>query len=127
MASGIPDPVRQLIAQHIESVEQLEVLLHLRANADRTWTADEVAQNLHIQPDSAERRLDDLRARGFFAVEENRYRYSPAQPAMDALVGGLAQVYSTHRVSVISLIFSKPTDTIQTFADAFRFRPREED
>src|ERR687892_1896857 len=114
MASGIPGSVRQLIAQHIESVEQLEVLLHLRANADRAWTADEVAQALHIQPDSAGRRLDDLRARGFCAVEGDRYRYSPALPAVDGVVGDLARVYSTHRVSVISLIFSKPSDTIQT-------------
>jgi hypothetical protein len=126
MASGIPYPVRQLIAQHIESVEQLEVLLHLRANSDRGWTADEIAQTLHIQPDSAGRRLDDLCGRGFCAVEGDRYRYSPAVPAVDAVVGGLAQVYATHRVSVISLIFSKPTDTIQTFADAFRIR-RDED
>ena len=125
MASGIPEPVRHFIAQHVESVEQLEVLLHLRAHADRAWTADEVAQALHIDAASAARRLDDLCGRGVLAAAEEsprRYRYSPALPAVDAVVGSLAEAYATRRVSVISLIFAKPTDTIQTFADAFRIR-----
>lgn len=41
--SGVPAPVRRFIAGHIESVGQLEVLLLLRAAADKQWTTDEVA------------------------------------------------------------------------------------
>ena len=34
----IPEPVKRLIAEHITSVEQLEILLLFRRRADRTWT-----------------------------------------------------------------------------------------
>jgi hypothetical protein len=43
-------------------------------------------------------------------------------PALDAAVAQLAKDYAERRVSVITLIFSKPVDKLRTFADAFRLR-----
>ena len=60
--SGVPAPVRRFIAGHIESVGQLEVLLLLRAAADKQWTADEVARAVVTQPASAAGWLEQLRA-----------------------------------------------------------------
>ena len=34
----------------------------------------------------------------------------------------MATAYASHRVSIIGLIFSKPTSNLKTFADAFRIR-----
>lgn len=125
--AGIPDEVRAFIAEHIDSVEQVEVLLLLRRSGDREWTADAVSDELRTNPGSAAERLADLTARRLIAPaggapERPGYRYAPGTPALDQAVRGLDQAYAERRVSVINLIFSKPIDKIRTFADAFRLR-----
>jgi hypothetical protein len=68
--SGIPRHVEQFIAEHINSVEQLEVLLLLHDRSSEEWTAATVARELHIDPGSAGRRLADWHARGLLSVSE---------------------------------------------------------
>jgi hypothetical protein len=41
---------------------------------------------------------------------------------MDRAIAGLAQAYTDRRVSVITLIFSKPVDKLRSFTDAFKLR-----
>jgi predicted transcriptional regulator len=123
--AGIPEGVRRLIAEHIHSVEQLEVLLLLRRTEGRSWTVDEVSNELVTQRDSVAERLEDLARRGFLARSGDpspRYAYESGDEARDRDVDELADSYARRRVSVISLIFSKPSDTIRSFADAFRLR-----
>ena len=43
-------------------------------------------------------------------------------PELDQAVVRLAKDYAERRVTVITLIFSKPVDKLRTFADAFRLR-----
>lgn len=118
-----------MIAEHIHSVEQLEVLLLLRSQPEREWTAAEVSQELSSHPHSVETRMLDLRARGFVASREGEqefvFRYAPVS-GLDHVVEGLARAYAIRRTSVINLIFSKPIDSVRTLADAFRLRKPEE-
>lgn len=126
---GIPAEVERFIATHIESVEQLEVLLMLRAAPDKSWSAEEVARALVIQRESAGNRLADLHARGLLASSQegdDRYRYDPVKGGTDRLVDGLAEAYARRRVTVITLIFSKPSDAVTSFSDAFRIRRERE-
>lgn len=125
MAGGIPDDIRRLIAEHIHSVEQLEVLLLLKRHPAREWTAAQVSSELVTSPDSVEMRLVDLAGRGFVSANAERrqlYRYSPSSPGLDRQLAGLADCYQRRRVSVIGLIFAKPSESITSFADAFRVR-----
>jgi len=127
-SAGIPERVTRLIAEHIHSIEQLEVLLLARRGGQREWTAEDVARELTTVPDSAATRLEDLAARGFLVVDagpEPRYRYDPRDGERDRAVGELAEAYARRRVTVTSLIFSKPSENIRTFADAFRIRKEE--
>jgi hypothetical protein len=48
--------------------------------------------------------------------------YAPRSPELDASVAAVADAYAVRRVSVIGLIFSKPTSNLKSFADAFRIR-----
>jgi len=121
VADGIPDTIERLIAEHIHSVEQLEVLLLLRRSA-RAWTAEEVAAELLTHRDSVAERLEDLTGRGFASRDGERYAYAAGDAARDRAVDELAGYYARRRVTVIGLIFSKPSDTIRTFSDAFRLR-----
>jgi hypothetical protein len=123
--TGLPDDVKKFIADHINSVEQLEVLLLLHGQPQREWSAEAVSQELRIDPASAAERLVDLQARGLLAVSEASdplYRYQPQNSNLEYTVNDLAKSYQEYRVTVISLIFSKPIDKIRTFADAFKFR-----
>jgi predicted ArsR family transcriptional regulator len=121
----IPEDVRRFINEHITSIEQLEVLLLLKRSADREWSAAEVSRELAIHPESAAVRLTDLEGRGLLVAKPDSppaYRYQPTSSALARVVNNLAEVYKQHRVSVITLVFSKPIDNIRSFSDAFKFR-----
>lgn len=121
MADAISEELRSFIAKHIHSLEQLEVLLLLREHADQNWDAQTISKALALQPESVTLRLADLHARGFLersGGETPAYRYG--QPK--AIIDELAQAYRAQRVTVTTLIFSKPLDNVRSFAAAFKFR-----
>jgi hypothetical protein len=120
----VTDDAKGLIAQHIHSVEQLEVLLLLRAAPEKEWTAVEVARALVSQPESAEQRLADLAGRELIVHGDDRYRYDASRPS-DKAVNDLAEAWATRRTTVIGLVFSKPSDAVTSFSDAFRIRRRD--
>jgi hypothetical protein len=122
--TGVPAPVRGFIASHIVSVAQLEVLLLLRAAADKDWTVDEVARALVTQPEAAAGWLGDLTARGLAKRQGADYRYAPANRDLEDIVDALAESYANYRVAVISLIFARPSEGVTRLADAFRIRRR---
>lgn len=120
---GIPREVVAFIHDHLSSVAQLDVLLLLHGEPERQWTAADVAGALRIDVAWARSELEGLDNRGLLRVDaETAYRYSPATPQLSSAVDGLARSYSTHRVSVVTTIFSRPSDSIGSFADAFKLR-----
>ncbi|WP_338871231.1 hypothetical protein [Myxococcus stipitatus] len=120
--AGLPPRVQRFITTHIDSVEKLEVLLLLRAQPGREWTASSVSLELRIAEPSAAMRLADLAARNL-VVSDGRtppaYRYSPESSEDAQAVAELASVYAARRVSVITFIFSRPLDKVRGFAEAF--------
>jgi hypothetical protein len=119
----IPDEVRKLIAEHIVSVEQLEVLLLLRSRSGERWSPEGISEVIRTSASSAEQRLRDLEARGFLVREEGTgsYRYAPGGRWERALEL-LTQLYSERHYTVIELIFSKPIQNLRVYSDAFLFR-----
>lgn len=128
MSAAITEEVRSFLLQYVDSVEQLEVLLLVRSQPGRVWSADEVAAELRTDPRSVHLRIDDLRDGGLVAGEAGGgIRYAPRTPAMARAVEATDRAYQTHRVAIITLIFSRPTERIRSFADAFRLRKGEDD
>ncbi|MFO7178436.1 MAG: hypothetical protein DIU78_007040 [Pseudomonadota bacterium] len=129
--SELPREVQELIAQHITSVEQLEVLLLLREHADREWSASAVSEEIRTSERSAAARLADLRTRGFLTSREDAgvtlYRFDPLTDTLRRAVASLSQVYRERRYTIIDLIFSKPIDRLRVYADAFRIRKDDSD
>ena len=103
---------------------QLEVLLLLRAAADKDWTADEVARALVTQPEAAAGWLENLADNGLARDRDGSYRYAPSSNDVDRTVDLLAESYANYRVTVISLIFARPSERVTSLADAFRIRRR---
>jgi hypothetical protein len=128
MADKFSAEILQFIDQHIESLAQLEILLLLRKDVERQWDAEEIAKALYITPEMAGLLLADVGRRGFAKVvspSQARYSYQSPDANADRLMGELASIYQDRRVAVISLIYSKPINKVQTFADAFRLRKED--
>src|SRR5688500_11003788 len=125
MGQKIPNEAQDLIARHIHSVAQLELLLYLRTLGDVPVTAQDVGREQKIGPDMASDLLTDLAGRGFLEEIEEGFVYRP-KSALARPVDVLAGAYGTYRVTIINLIFSKPSEGVQSFADAFRVRRDDE-
>jgi hypothetical protein len=86
-----------------------------------------------------EDQFSHLCSRGLLTCEPGppaSYRFRPSTPELNAAVADLAKAYADRRVTVISLIYSKPsektvlaypakppaTDPLKSFSEAFRLR-----
>jgi hypothetical protein len=128
--SEFPEDIRRLLLESITSVDQLEVLLLLRAHPEREWDPEQVSRELYTRPAAAAMRLADLHALRLVDLADrgkNLYRYRPGTPEQAGVVDRLAEVYKERRVAVITLIYSKPLSQVQSFADAFRLRKEKEE
>ena len=121
--ADLPSHIKAFIAEHIRTVVELESLLLLQRDPHQHWCAEELGRELRIDEQFALQEIADLIQRGLARCEEpGGCRYAPRTPELDQAVQELARMYNERRVSVIQAIYSKPTDPIQSFADAFRFR-----
>lgn len=126
-ADSLPEALQRFLAERIDSVEQLEILLLLAQDPAQEWAAPDVARALYTHPDSAGRRLAVLQLQGLLArTDGGAYRYAAAGTDTGALVSQLAVAYRERRVSVISLIASRPMDNVRAFSDAFRLKREDE-
>lgn len=120
--AGISPDVEQFIQANIDSVELLEVLLHLHKNNLRDLTATAIATALYSNPDSISMRLRRLHASGLVDVVEDvepLYHYRPDTPEKDAVVRKLAKLYQERSVAIISAILSRQASNVQAFSNAF--------
>ena len=122
--ADLPRNVRRFIADHINSVEQLEVLLLLRRTPDRSLTPVEIAKSISTTPASIEVRLRDLVRSELVAAEGEGFRFADDARRREALAE-LADCYAKLRVRVITEIFSQPSEAVRSFSDAFRLRDDE--
>lgn len=126
MARGVPKETQAFIRAHIRSIRQLEALLWLREQREGV-TATALAREERIDQDMADDLMRAAERDGFVTGpdEEGAYRYQP-KGELAAQVDKLAEVYGTYRVSVINLVFSMPSESVQSFADAFKIK-RDDD
>jgi hypothetical protein len=124
--TGIPQEVETFIAENVDSIEKLEVLLFLRGEREQRWTPATLSRELRRNPDSVGRSLGQLLRRGLLEGSEgDGYRFAPADARVASQVDRLAEIYTTRRVAIVQLIVSNPMDSVTTFADAFRLRKRD--
>lgn len=121
----LSNTVRQYILANIPSVLQLEIILRLHAAGARFLPLSELAASIGLDSASLQDQLGEMIRRGLVASQNTPqpvYAYASADPEQDRALSELAEAYQNYRVSVINLIYSRPTEKIRTFAEAFRFR-----
>jgi hypothetical protein len=123
----LPIEIRGFIAQQIESLAQLEAILLMKRESQRSWNAVELARQLYLSEEMCGAMLEELERRQFTVRDaaEKSFRYACPDARADELLGRLAGLYVERRVAVISEIYSNPVSKVKTFADAFRLRKDE--
>lgn len=134
MSAELPAEVRELLAERLESIAQLEVLLLLQRSAPEVWDAERLSAELRIERAWAAAQLPRLLAQGFLARigasahgSFDLYRFAPASPELAKAVESLAACYADRRVSVVAQLYSKPPRGVRGFADAFVLRREDGD
>ena len=123
--SDLTTELQHFIARYILSIEKLEILLLLSGSPEKLWTIDEVFQKIQSSHTSVGQRLKELASEGFLVTEGERYRYQPKTEELAKNTEELRQFYRTRRLKVIEAVFSKSTEQLRKFSDAFRLRKDE--
>lgn len=132
----LPEDVRVLLHEHIESYEQLEVLLLLRRERYEEWTVDGLATRLHVHAELVGSALEGLRAGGLVAAtapaSAPRFAYRPASSELDTAAGRLDREYAERPIRIIQLMSANAIDRVRTaalhtFADAFVLKRDKKD
>jgi hypothetical protein len=97
----------RLIAEHVDSVGALDLLLLLHGGRDRTWSSTELCEALRCPDGWIEEQLARLVALGLLAeAEDDRYRYRRGRrfgPAVD----DIARMCRRDRATVTRRIFAR--------------------
>ena len=121
---AVSEGLRTFLQQRLTSMEQIEVVLLLRKEPARSWTAPEVSAALRTAPESAAMRLFLLASSGMIAFEPAglpRYRYAGEDRETDGLLQELAEVLAVDRGAIAALV-GAPPDPLRSFADAFKLK-----
>ena len=123
--NSVSDEVKRFITDQIRSVAQLEILLLVRSRAPTEISPDEAARELAIDAQWAASELHRLAGRGFLLERPGSpavYSFAPESKELERTIEAVDTAYKRQRVTLVELIFKKPTDVARAFADAFRFR-----
>jgi hypothetical protein len=124
MNEDFPADIKGFIADNIDTVAQLELLLLLRSDRNKQWTAEEAGKALYSSAEVTALQMADLQLKRLLAPGSaaGTFVYRPEPADVAGLVDRLADLYHERRVAVITAVYTKPIDKIRSFADAFRLR-----
>jgi hypothetical protein len=125
--SKIPTTVREFVMRYITSVEELEILLLLYTERHRDWSVTEVNTRIRSQESSVANWLAVLASLKLISPTSgnaDRYQFAPESESLLEQTGAVAAVYNDFRVRIIELIYSRPSEQLLNFANAFNLRKR---
>lgn len=110
------------IGGSIRSVWALEMLLILKRDPGRRWTAADLVRELRASTMVVDESVQTFRTAGLVSCDEGGgCAYAPASPVIADMCDALEEAYRQRPVAVVNAIVSR-TDKIQSFADAFRLK-----
>lgn len=124
--NDMPGGIHHFLRDHIDSVEQLEVLALLQTEPVRRWSVAEISHELRSTDVSVGKRLAGLVQSGVVTEPDpGAYLFNPNDPALAALTREVVAYYRLRPYRVMDVLFSKPQSAIKTFADSFRLKKDE--
>lgn len=125
--------MRALLRDQVESYEQLETLLLLASDPERSWDAERLGERVRISPDEASEVLAGLAGAGLLRRDaRGGHRYAPSRPELGRVVARLAAVYAKVPLEVVKIMSTNSIERVRnaafrTFSDAFLLRRKKRD
>jgi hypothetical protein len=127
MPETLPNNVHGFLRDCVESYEQLELLLFLRAHAAVEWPMREIADRMRFPADEIDKAVRGLVAAGCIAERakpQHAIRYAPRDEGQAEAIDALAAAYAERPLAIIKLMNANAIErvrsaAIDTFADAF--------
>jgi hypothetical protein len=130
MPTSLPDELQRLIYEHLPTMDHVELLVFLVRAAPEPRDLPEIVSRVAAHNETIGSKLEELVKSGLVAAEREgdvrRYRYAPAGLKQRFAVEALLEAYEKRQVTLIRLIYERPTDAAQQFADAFLFKKPKE-
>jgi hypothetical protein len=127
-SNNLPPHLLDFISRHVQSVEQLEILLLVSRPPITPWSPGTVYEKILSSPRSVERWLEELTRTGLLervSDPEGSYRRSQ-DDQVGAQISTLGEFYRTVPVRVIEAIYKREASAAQSFADAFKIKKTED-
>lgn len=123
MSSDFPENVREFMRNYINSVAILELLILIKNQPHREWTATEVSAEMRTNPSYASLQLNQLVDAKVLEHTDRKgfYRYRQDSPHHEVILQ-LEELYHLKKSSIINQIYSQPLDSLRDFANAFKIK-----
>jgi hypothetical protein len=125
----IPEDVLRFLESCIDSVEQLQILLLLHSEPERSWTSAQISRELRSTDTSIEKRVEGLYVRDVLRRPPEKgdpIRFRPGTPELAKVIQRLSEQNQKRPYRVIDAIYSHPRKALKAFADAFKFKGGDE-
>lgn len=121
--------LKEFLQTTIGSVWALELMLTLRGDPQRIWTAAELVKELRASDTLIVGLLTRFAQLGLASpVASDRWAWRPSNRAIEELAAATAAAYEVVPLRVVRTIMDAPNRNIQLLADAFRLtRSKEPD
>lgn len=121
----LPPVVVEFAAQHLRTLEQLQVLMTCVEGRDRWWDAGSMGRELGLGATAARQALDHLARGNLLDIRitgDVRYQFNPGTAELEEAALACAAAYRTNPVAVVQLVAGSSRRSVRDFADAFRIR-----
>ncbi len=109
-----------LLARHIHTFEQLEVLRLLVRDPSRGWDARAVSGDLLIPEEASADALDHLSATGLVTRSADgpapQFRYSPGNRALDRAAARLTEAYDLSPLEIVRVLAANAVERVRSAA-----------
>jgi hypothetical protein len=135
MPDTLPESVRAFLRDHVESYEQLELLLFLRTHAADEWPISALAERVRFPAEELDDAVRGLVAAGCIAERTQpgrTLRYAPSGEGQAEAIDALAAAYAARPLAIIKLMNANAIERVRsaamdTFADAFVLGRKKDD
>ena len=124
-----PEDLIRFMNDHVESIDQLEILRILGEDREKEWDSVALAAEVQSQPQAVRAHLLAMQARGLLVTTARgaglACRYGVGSPELEHMVGQLLQMYKERPVTMIKMVYKRAKDPLRDFSDAFRIRKED--
>jgi hypothetical protein len=114
-AAEKPTDVQQFLLRHVESYEELELLLLLHQDSARIWSLAEAALGARVSTEAATVALDALATRQLVVSSPSGFGANPQSPHVE-VIGRLAMLYRQETIEIMKIMGANAVERVRTSA-----------